>query len=102
MDGVIKMRGNGLTAAGITGQEYVAPHVSFRAVNMKLLFRLLHSKRSFCWYYTKSIAQKHKFFKHPLVSVWKSLRKKKRSCIQNRLIWLVSGRLPKAPASFSI
>ena len=40
--GVVKQRGDGRHPAGISGEDAVTSHVAVGAVNMKLLFQLLH------------------------------------------------------------
>ena len=43
----VEISGDGLTAARVTGQEHIAAHIAFGAVDMILLFGLLHSAFSF-------------------------------------------------------
>ena len=44
---IVEISGDGLTAARVTGQEHIATHIAFGAVDMILLFGLLHSAFSF-------------------------------------------------------
>ena len=39
---IVKQGGDRRAAAGVAGQDHIAADVSFGAVNMKLLFQLLH------------------------------------------------------------
>ena len=63
MNGVIKMGGNGLAAAGIAGQEHIATHIALLAANMELHTDVLHKNHPFVGIDKNSIAQSDLFSK---------------------------------------